>query len=163
MFKKLKNKLKEQKGMTLIELLAVIVILAIISAIAIPSILGLINNSKKDAHVANAQQMINSAKLAYSGDKDIQDDVTGGIKDATDPAGAVITLKTLVDDQYLEEMEDPDGGSYKDTSAVVIVNTSGKLTYMVYLDGSKKKIGTSADESGSGAVSEKSLKRSSVK
>lgn len=41
-----------QKGLTLIELLAVVVILAIVSAIAIPSIANLIDNNKKDAHAA---------------------------------------------------------------------------------------------------------------
>ena len=38
--KKLVKRLKDQKGMTLVELLAVIVILGIIAAIAIPSIGG---------------------------------------------------------------------------------------------------------------------------
>ncbi len=63
MFKKMKERLKNQKGLTLIELLAVIVILGIIAAIAIPSIGNIIDNSKNDAHKADAIQMINAAKL----------------------------------------------------------------------------------------------------
>ena len=49
MKKFIQNKLKEQKGLTLIELLAVIVILAIIAAIAIPAIGNIIENSRVGA------------------------------------------------------------------------------------------------------------------
>ena len=44
---------KNQKGLTLIELLAVIVILGIISAIAVPAIGGIIEGSKDQADAAN--------------------------------------------------------------------------------------------------------------
>ena len=59
----MKKRLKNQKGLTLIELLAVIVILGIIAAIAVPSISGIIEKSKNDAAIAEAIQIINSAKL----------------------------------------------------------------------------------------------------
>jgi type IV pilus assembly protein PilA len=71
MFKALKKKLKDQKGLTLVELLAVVVILGIISAIAVPSIGGLIEKSKKDAQVAEALQIINAAKLAHASNSTI--------------------------------------------------------------------------------------------
>ncbi|MGD6899084.1 prepilin-type N-terminal cleavage/methylation domain-containing protein [Bacillus infantis] len=63
MFKKMAQKLKNEKGLTLIELLAVIVILGIIAAIAIPSIGGIIKKSENDAKVAEGLQIISAAKM----------------------------------------------------------------------------------------------------
>ena len=62
LFKKRLN----QKGLTLIELLAVIVILAIIAAIAIPAISNLIANQRDKAVLADASTIISSAKLAVA-------------------------------------------------------------------------------------------------
>jgi type IV pilus assembly protein PilA len=164
MFQKLKNKMKDQRGLTLIELLAVIVILAIISAIAIPSILGLINNSKSDAHVANAQQMVNAAKMAIAGNDELR------------PVGSTdtfITLQYLEDEGYLETLKDPDGttSTYVRTSGstvatgtapssnsfVKIEATGDKYTYSVFLDGNEKSIGTK-----DAPIAEGSLKRDIV-
>lgn len=63
MFKKM---LKNEKGLTLIELLAVIVILGIIAAIAVPSIGGIIQKSREDAVKADALQILNAAKIYVS-------------------------------------------------------------------------------------------------
>lgn len=58
----LKKFLKNEKGLTLVELLAVIVILGIVAAIAIPSIGSIIQKSKEDAVKADAITVINAAK-----------------------------------------------------------------------------------------------------
>jgi type IV pilus assembly protein PilA len=50
--------LKNKKGFTLVELLAVIVILAIILAIAVPSISGMITNAKKSAFEDDVKMII---------------------------------------------------------------------------------------------------------
>ena len=67
MFKKWKNNklLKNEKGLTLVELLAVIVILAIIAAIAVPAIGNIINKSKDRAILAEASNILSGAKIAY--------------------------------------------------------------------------------------------------
>ncbi|MFJ7887947.1 prepilin-type N-terminal cleavage/methylation domain-containing protein [Lysinibacillus xylanilyticus] len=68
MFKKIMNKklLKNQKGLTLIELLAVIVILAIVAAIAIPAIGNIISNSKDKAILSDAAGVLAGAKIAIA-------------------------------------------------------------------------------------------------
>ena len=62
--KKMKQLLKNQKGLTLIELLAVIVILAIVAAIAVPSIGSIISKQEQKAVLADASMILSAAKLA---------------------------------------------------------------------------------------------------
>jgi type IV pilus assembly protein PilA len=57
--------MKRSKGFTLVELLAVIVILAIILAIAIPGISGLIDSVKKSTLSSNVKLLIKSLKTNY--------------------------------------------------------------------------------------------------
>lgn len=62
--KKFNKHMKNEKGLTLIELLAVIVILAIIAAIAVPAIGSIINNSRDKALLADASNILAGAKIA---------------------------------------------------------------------------------------------------
>lgn len=163
MKKKLQALLKNERGLTLIELLAVVVILGIIAAIAIPSIGGLIDNTRKDAHLANAQQMISSAKTAVSSDNELI---------PADGSSKYLSLGYLETEGYLDKMKDPDGTTdtyvrgVADPTKIDTAPTAGsyvqvKMTgktveYSVVLLGSKKEIGSTKP------VAEADLKRSAV-
>jgi len=70
MRKFIQQKLKNQKGLTLIELLAVIVILAIIAAIAIPAIGNIINNSRVGAAKSDVLNAMSAAELYMADNPD---------------------------------------------------------------------------------------------
>jgi type IV pilus assembly protein PilA len=109
MMSQLKKRLKEQRGLTLVELLAVIVILGIISAIAVPSIGGLINKTKDDAEVAEAIQIINAAKLYVASE---------------DPGDKTLKYSDL--QNYLENVNDDDFEVEVDQD-----ETTGKYSYKI--------------------------------
>ena len=89
MKKFLQKRLGNEKGLTLVELLAVIVILGIIAAIAIPSIGGIIQGSREKAVIADAQNALSAASL-YFVDNDSAD-ITN------------VELATLIADDYMED------------------------------------------------------------
>lgn len=93
----LKKHIKNEKGLTLIELLAVIVILGIIAAIAIPSIANIIEKSRFDAIKADGIQVLNSAKLYISGNGEKTTDI-----DATDLAEYLDNETTLKSDYSVD-------------------------------------------------------------
>ncbi|RSL32265.1 prepilin-type N-terminal cleavage/methylation domain-containing protein [Salibacterium salarium] len=110
------NAAKNERGLTLIELLAVIVILGIIAAIAVPSIGGIIDNSKKDAHIANAEQMVSSARLAQVSDLAV-DEENGTYE---------YSIEDLVEGGYIENVESPgNNGPYDHSNSTVEIDNSG--------------------------------------
>lgn len=78
MKKYLQKKLNNEKGMTLIELLAVIVIIAIIAAIAIPAIANVIENSRVGATKSDAQNIISAAAIANADLNDSKFEIVSG-------------------------------------------------------------------------------------
>ncbi|WP_281864483.1 prepilin-type N-terminal cleavage/methylation domain-containing protein [Planomicrobium okeanokoites] len=104
MKKFLKKKLGNEKGMTLIELLAVIVILAIIAAIAIPAIGNIIENSRYSAVKADATNVLSAANLYYT--ENPEGPTTGTPAVATD-----LTVDILKTEGFIESPGKIPGGS----------------------------------------------------
>ncbi|MED1602928.1 type II secretion system protein [Alkalihalophilus marmarensis] len=113
MIKKWLKQTKNEKGLTLVELLAVVVILGIIAAIAVPSIGGIIDNSKKDAAISNAQQVLSAARLYAASGGD-----TSGTIDYNSGNGAIA--------EYHEPITNPWG--------------EGSVTYTVAFGGSNDTV-----------------------
>ncbi|ADH98955.1 pilus assembly FimT family protein [Salisediminibacterium selenitireducens] len=121
----MKKWLKNQKGLTLVELLAVIVILGIIAAIAVPAIGNIIENSRKDAQIANAEALYDAARLAQAGDN-ISGDVTFIAVEENDDNYIVPPENDNTDEYSLVnyiESSFPESDSFSDSyiSAVVAV------------------------------------------
>lgn len=125
------KQLKDERGLTLVELLVVVVILGIIAAIAVVAIGGIIENSRKDAMVADAKQMVSAAKLhtasnpLASGDTKVMEFVTP------------VTTGNIDGTQYVNKLQDPFGTNYS-IANVTIKESAGKYTYTVALKGTKE-------------------------
>lgn len=128
------KQLKDERGLTLVELLVVVVILGIIAAIAVVAIGGIIENSKKDAMVADAKQMVSAAKL-YVASNEVGNGAV--IRFVGDVGTSELDAKNMID-----TMKDPFGTNYNN-GVVYVTKTGTKYTYSVWLDGAKD-IGTSA-------------------
>jgi type IV pilus assembly protein PilA len=109
----LKRFLKNEKGLTLIELLAVIVILGIVAAIAVPSIMGIIQKSKVDTAKSDAIQIINSAKTFVA--------ANGNDK------GASMTITEADLKSYVDKNQFEDDGY----TVAVTQDTTGKSIYSI--------------------------------
>ena len=78
----MKFNIKSKKGFTLIELLVVIGILAVLAAIAIPSVAGLIDRANVSADKTNANEMTNAMERFVSEYELYKQDIaSGAIKD----------------------------------------------------------------------------------
>ncbi|WP_341960824.1 prepilin-type N-terminal cleavage/methylation domain-containing protein [Planococcus maritimus] len=113
MKKFIQNKLKDQKGLTLIELLAVIVILAIIAAIAIPAIGNIIENSRYSAVKSDALNTLSAANI-YFAENPTKTKVTTSTLDSgyLDNAGkipvAVVGSETAPTNNFVEKLASGD-------------------------------------------------------
>ena len=117
----------DKKGFTLIELLATMVILAAIMVIAVPNVMGILNNSKANAYVDDAKKLLSLAQYKLRGDPNLW------------PANNECIVMTL---SYLDNSEfgnAPNGGSYDKTNSYVLIKRVGsgevaKFNYYVTLD-----------------------------
>ncbi|MFS0673071.1 competence type IV pilus major pilin ComGC [Ornithinibacillus sp. 179-J 7C1 HS] len=104
----LKKVMKKEKGFTLVELLAVIVILGVILAIAIPSVGNVIKNAQEDSRAASVKLIENAARLAdIAGDWDLVDDNDDGVLSVTELKNAGY----LEDEPVIPGTDDPYAGT----------------------------------------------------
>ncbi len=113
MFKEMKKRVNNEKGLTLIEVLAVIVIIAIISAIAVPAIGNIVENSRDKAIMTEAINIISGAKIAHM--------------DGTCQASGTVTTpcdEDSLDGDFVEGI--PEGAEY---SVTLDANNGWTVTY----------------------------------
>ena len=119
----MKDIMRNKKGFTLVELLAVIVVLAIIILIALPAVLSSMEKARKNSFVIETNEFVKAAQTAYStavmnGEGNI---ASGGTK-------YCVTFGALVNKGYIEKS----GSDYAGT-VVIKVSGDGKPEYTVNL------------------------------
>ena len=113
-----------KKGFTLVELLATMAILAIISAIAIPNILRIMDDNKKDKVISDAESLIALAKYEVA--------KNSSLRESLDSGNVRLSLRTL--DNKNTIMNDPNNNAYnRDDSNIIVSKSSGIIEYCVYL------------------------------
>lgn len=121
--------MQNRKGFTLIELLAVIVILAIIALITTPTILNVMENSRKDAAKDKAYGTIDAVKYAYT-QAQLRDEVnlpyTVDFSKKQSGAGDTDTSKGFT---YVESEEVKASGEMP-TAGQIKIDTDGQI-YLV--------------------------------
>lgn len=119
------KKMNNKKGFTLIELLAVIVILGIIMGIAIPSMTGYINNSRKDTMLSSAMQYVSAVRTML-----VTENSLPGPQEALVVPVDLVTMEKGGTSPYTSKAfsNNYNGSSYDGKSYVVVMNNSTNET-----------------------------------
>ncbi len=109
--------MKNNKGFTLVEILAMLLVLGIIVAITIPNITGILSGQKENVYIEDAKKLINDAKTQMTIDSKIKKPIYSN-------QCVIFTL------DYLDKNEDvvtgAANGTYSRTMSVVVVSKNGK-------------------------------------
>lgn len=110
-----KNRKRNRKGFTLIELIVVIAILAILAAIAIPAFMGQLKNAREKSHDSNVAVLRSAAQIALA--------------ENGNPTTAVTWTSASLDNDTLDGAWDAD--KYLDTWPANPVNAARTYTVTV--------------------------------
>ena len=112
----------KSKGFTLVELLAVIVVLAIILAVAIPQILKLVEKSKKDAFNVSESMLVKAARdYAALGELELPKVVDGKV---------VLNYTTLTGKNKINQIFDPKTNEECSGIVTIIKEVNNKYSYI---------------------------------
>ncbi len=135
------NVRKNKNGFTLVELLAVIVILAVIILIASNSVLSQMDKARKNALAIEGNTLINSAKNAYQS-AILEGSITTG--------SACFSLEYLYKEGLFSKGKDKDGYT---GSVLVSPDGSGKIvTYKFWISNGSYVVSGETGTTGSGAT-----------
>ena len=112
------------KGYTLVELLATMVILGILMAVTIPNISGISTQNKITKYAEDAKKFKNTAEYMFRGDDTV-------VKPVNNKECLIVNLRYVHGNEYDDP---PYGGSYDmDNSVVVMVKSNRRYEYYVQL------------------------------
>jgi type IV pilus assembly protein PilA len=86
MLKLMRQRIQDDKGFTLIELMVVVLIIAILIAIAIPTFLGLRERAQDRAAQAELRDGLTAAKAYYTDDETYDDFDAAGVAEGIEPS-----------------------------------------------------------------------------
>lgn len=115
--------MKNKQAFTLVELLAVIVILAIIMAITVPIVINSISSARKGACDENRKTLKRVAEL-YLVSQNIKID---------DGTTKKILLKDLIDSGLINNLRELDGVCDNEKTYIEVINKDGNYEYNVVL------------------------------
>ncbi len=128
--------MKDNKGFTMVELLAVIVVLAIMMGIAIPAVTHYVNKGK-DSYYENQKRNLIAATKSYMNNTSLRPTRVGDFYD--------VSLKELIDKKYIDGMKDANkmdcfseaqnvaGGDYSSYTFVRVIKTRNNYKYIAHL------------------------------
>ena len=136
--KKNRERQSNESGATLIELLAVVVILGIIASVAVLVIGDVIQQARKQAFVSNAYIMRNASTVYYK-NKEFN----------KEPVDNPVTYQMLVEEGFLDVIIDPDTGEKweMDHTDSYVVFKEGKAVSICLLGNKRKLCGEKKGES----------------